>query len=87
MIQLLWSTWSDVCDFVGPFDNGTKGKYVDGFGNVSDPSSNKIGLYYNNNGEGFLIQEGDWIFKDEFGKISYLTDKEFNRLKIIDQIS
>lgn len=85
-IQLLWSTWDSVCEVVGSFMNGTKGEYVDGFGNISDPSTNKIGLFYNNNFEGWLIQEGDWIIRDGFGRISFLTNKEYNRLKKIQYI-
>ena len=85
-IQLLWSTWHNVCGIIGPFKNGTKGEYVDGFGNITDPSSNKIGLFYNNDHEGWLIQEGDWIIKDKDGKISYMTDLEYKRLKKIQEI-
>jgi hypothetical protein len=77
-IQLLWSTWSDVCDLI-KFKNGTKGYYVDGHGNIADASTNIIGFYYNNDNEGWLIQEGDWIIKDENGNISYMTDHQMKR--------
>jgi hypothetical protein len=87
LVKLQWSTWDDVCKIIGPFKNGTEGKYVDGLGNLSDSSVGKIGLFYNNNFEGWLIQEGDWIIKnDETGEISYMTDKVYNRLKKINSI-
>lgn len=86
-IQLLWSTWDSVCGMIEPFRNGTKGEYVDVFGNITDPSSDKIGLFYNNDHEGWIIQEGYWIIKDdENGKISYMTDLEYKRLKKIQEI-
>ncbi len=84
-VQLLWSTWSDVCDLF-PFKNGTEGKYVDGLGNLADPSVGKIGLYYNNNNEGWLIQEGDWIIKDGSGNISYMTDVQMKRYNILNKL-
>lgn len=85
-IQLLWSTWDSVCGIIEPFRNGTRGEYVDGFGNITDPSSNRIGLFYNNNHEGWLIQEGDWVIKNENGEISFMTDLEHKRMKKIQEI-
>ena len=85
-VQLLWSTWNDVCDLVGKFKNGTKGEYVDGNGNIADPSTNLIGFYHNNNGEGWIIQQGDWIIKDKSGKISYMTDEQMNRSILIQKL-
>lgn len=86
-IQLLWSTWCDVCDLVGDFKNGTRGEYVDGKGNISDPSTGIIGFYYNNNGENFLLQEGDWIIKDKLGKFSYMRESQMRRSIMIEKIN
>jgi hypothetical protein len=86
-VQLLWSTWDETCDLIGKFKNGTQGKYVDGLGNISDPSTNLIGLYFNNNGENWLIQQSDWIIKSKSGKISYMTNKQMNRSVILEKIN
>lgn len=85
-VQLLWSTWGETCDLIGKFKNGTQGKYVDGFGNIADPSTYLIGLYFNNNGENWLIQQGDWIIRSKSGKISYMTDEQMKRQTTIDKL-
>lgn len=75
-IQLLWQTWNHVCEFIGPFKNGTKGVYI-------DDNSNIIGLYYNNNYEDLTIKQGDWILKNYLGEISFETNSQRERrLKI-----
>ncbi len=85
-IQLLWSTWVDVCDLI-KFKNGTKGYYVDGYGNITNSYTNLIGLFYNNNNEGWIIQQGDWIIKDKSGKISYMTDDQMKRSILLEKLS
>ncbi len=78
-IQLRWSTWSDICELIKPFRNGTQGRYVDN-DNVT------IGLYYNNNYEDVFLKDGDWIYKHYNGNITYESNKQRKiRLKI-DQI-
>lgn len=86
-IQLSWSTWDDVCTLVSKFKNGTRGLYVDGHGNIDDASTNIIGLFYNNNNEGWIIQQGDWIIKDKSGKISYMTDDQMKRSILLEKLS
>jgi len=80
-VQLLWSTWIDICDIL-EFKNGTRGVYVDG--GITGPL---VGLFYNNNNEKWIIRQGDWIIKNKWGRISYMTDDQMKRSNAIKKLN
>jgi hypothetical protein len=71
-VQLLWETWSEMCDHaqVGRLlDNQPEGVYLDGNGNVTRDSTDRIGLAIPTF-EGLMIgKQNDWIIKGIQGEI------------------
>ena len=72
-VQLLWSTWDEVCEFAGVgklTDGKPEGTYVDLAGNATDDcSENIIGLHIPTLEGLHLAREGDWIIKGIQGEL------------------
>ena len=73
-VQLLWSTWSEMCEFaeVGKFSDGKpEGCYIGPDGKIREvyKTNDKIGLLIPTL-EGIMIAvEGDWIIKGVKGEL------------------
>lgn len=76
-IQLSWDSWSDICDLISEFKNGTQGFVMEGGG---------IGFFFNNNDEHVKVYEGDWVIKDEKGNITIETEIQRKRRKTLDNL-
>jgi hypothetical protein len=83
-LQLTWGTWSEVCDFI-PKDIFIKGTFMDGTKPV-DYCTNTIGLELNINDKYTLVNENDWIIKDDIDNISILSDIKYKRSRILENI-
>ena len=70
-VQLLWSTWNEMCAFTGV---GT-GCYVNPSGCETEDTNGRIGLKVP--GQIELAVEGDWIVRDENGVLHAYTPNAF----------
>lgn len=63
-VQLTWSNWSEICDFV-PKPWFVKGTFLDKEGRATeDASDNRLGLIMSTlESQEFIAQENDWIIK------------------------
>jgi len=76
-VQLTWSTWSEVCEFIGPFPDGMRGVYVDKIGNPrddypgdrSDGQLAPLGLLIPMGGGHVLAAEHDWLIREPDGRL------------------
>lgn len=78
-VQLTWATWSEVCDFIGPFPKGLHGVYVDEHGNTheegsfpgdnSDGTQCRIGLVIPTLEGTMLAVQDDWIIRGVKGEL------------------
>lgn len=73
-VQLTWSTWNEVCEFV-PDDQFVRGVYLDENGyplpeGKSRWAHDAIGLILRGpDGREFVAREWDWLMKDENGQV------------------
>jgi hypothetical protein len=76
-VQLLWSTWSEMCDFAPVGDGNGRGVYVSDAGHIeagADPEfsdhkiSDRIGLTIPTLEGVMLAVEGDWVIKGVAGE-------------------
>jgi hypothetical protein len=68
-IQLTWSNWNDVCDFVGEFKSGTTGCYVGQDGKETSDTNGRLGLKIATLEGVMLAIEGDWIIRGVKGEL------------------
>ena len=70
-VQLLWTTWNEMCDFVGVgklSDGKPQGCYVDEDGKTTLDNSKRIGLHIPTLAGWMLVVEKDWIIKGVNGE-------------------
>lgn len=67
-VQLLWSTWSEICEFIGDpgglKEGGPEGCYVDANGEVTEDTNGRIGLKIPRKPDGVEVAvQDDWIVR------------------------
>ena len=70
-VRLTWQTWSDVCEFIGPFPEGMNGVYIaeDGTQHDEHPGGDPgIGLLIPTLEGTMLASDGDWIIRGVQGE-------------------
>lgn len=68
-VQLRWSTWNEVCDFVGEaISNRTPGRYItaeEASDTCGEPGPEYIAIdVTTTHGETAVVRHGDWIIPD-----------------------
>jgi len=81
-VQLLWSTWTEMCALVGVgdlADGKPSGCYVNASDRVTNDTNGRIGLRIPAHGGGvvLLAVEGDWVVRGADGELRAYKPEEF----------
>jgi hypothetical protein len=79
-VQLLWSTWNEMCDHAGVgklSDGKPEGCYIDEDGNATTDANGKIGLQIPTLEGLMLAREGDWVIRGVKGELYPCKDEIF----------
>lgn len=78
-IQLTWRNWCDICDFVGPLDETTRGCYIDSNGNATESVTDTIGMTIKTLEGVMLARQTDWVIKGVMGEFYPCRDDIFQK--------
>ena len=81
-VQLNWPNWNAICDLVGVgrlLHGKPQGCFIDGLGNPTEDATDNIGLAVPRSGGILILEEGDWVVRDEHGELMYMNNEEFQK--------
>jgi hypothetical protein len=81
-IQLNWANWNALCALAGVGEllyGKPQGCYIDGLGNPTQDFTDNIGLAVPRSGGVLILEEGDWVVRDEHGELMYMNNEEFQK--------
>lgn len=67
-VQLRRDTWSEMCEFLGPFSEGTRGCWIGEDGKESPTMTERLGLVIHTLEGDMLAVENDWIIRGVQGE-------------------
>lgn len=82
-VQLLWSTWHEMCGHLGPAfftELGGSGIYINKHGHPTDDITERMGLRIPTLEGVMIAQEGDWVIRGTAGELYPCKDAIFKTI-------